>query len=89
MDADIVDTNMLYVREGAAGSSRIDGVINRIRGDILELNHMDTNITGNVVISDALYVVAHCRFQLFIGGAVPTPDQDDEAANKSYVDSAT
>ena len=88
LDADIVDTNMLYVQGGPAGSSRIDGIINRIRGDILELNHMDTNITGNVVISDALYVSGPVDFSYSSEVRVPTPDQDDEAANKSYVDSA-
>ena len=86
LDADIVDTNMLYVQGGPAGSSRIDGMINRIRGDILELNHMDTNITGNVVISDALYVSGPVDFSYSSEVRVPTPDQDDEAANKSYVD---
>ena len=62
------------------GSSQIDGSWNRIRGDSLELNHIDTYISGDVhmsedlnvsedlYVSDGLYVSGY-RLQLFIGGA--------------------
>ena len=37
-------------------SSQIDGSWNRIRGDSLELNHIDTYISGDVHMSEDLNV---------------------------------
>ncbi|MGC6425266.1 MAG: hypothetical protein ACON4O_09810, partial [Lentimonas sp.] len=66
------------------GDTRFDGFINRIGGDILEINAMSTMIEGDLEMFGY-----RANFENAEEVRVPTPDQDNEAANKAYVDSVS
>ncbi|MGC6605983.1 MAG: hypothetical protein ACON5O_04425, partial [Lentimonas sp.] len=69
---------------GPFGSTRFDGFINRISGDFLEINAMSTRM-----FSDLEMFGYRANFENAEEVRVPTPDQDNEAANKAYVDSVS
>ncbi|MGC6606584.1 MAG: hypothetical protein ACON5O_07485, partial [Lentimonas sp.] len=78
---------------GPFGGIRFDGFINRIGGDFLEINAMSTVIEGDLDVMRRIRIEGdldvmgfRANFENAEEVLVPTPDRDNEATNKAYVD---
>ena len=76
---DILDVEMLEI-DSPFGRTRFDGFINKIGGDVLMIETSRTDVFGD------LTVFGRVNFENAQEVRVPTPDQDNEATNKGYVD---
>lgn len=82
LDADRIELDSPY------GSKSLGGSHNHIGGESLTIGAMDTNVDGRLKVNGDLKMNGlRANFENAEEVRVPTPDQDNEAANKAYVDS--